>query len=219
MKTCILATALLSSSALAFQSPSTSNSINGRTTNLSMAKEEASPVAPTASINTVIKVAANGMSLLRPIFAVEANIQASLLATLTNLDKDAVASDLRGQIVAAKKEKKALIYTYGLSPFSSSAIELLDSIGYQYTNIELGLEWFLLGPSESEIRMLLSQEVNDGATSLPKIFIGEECIGGYKELCAIVESGEVDALMKKGGVAKQGSGDKKMNGFLNGLFM
>jgi len=81
-----------------------------------------------------------------------------------------------------KNENDVLIYTYGLSPFSSEAVSILEATGCEYTNIELGKEWFLLGGEGSETRVALSKEVDGGATSLPKIFIGGECIGGCAEL-------------------------------------
>jgi hypothetical protein len=59
------------------------------------------------------------------------------------------------EIDAAKKKNKVLIYTYALSPFSVQAIDLLEGSGYQYTKIELGAEWFLLGGKGSAIRAAL----------------------------------------------------------------
>merc|ERR1712127_663319 len=143
--------------------------------------------------NPVIKLAANGMSLLKPIFALEANLQAAVLGAISKVDKEVIASD----IDALKKDNAVLIYTYGLSPFSSEALSMLDATECEYTNIELGKEWFLLGGEGSETRVALSKEVESGATSLPKIFIGGECIGGCAELANLVESGELDEKLSK----------------------
>ena len=148
--------------------------------------------AATPMPNPVIKLAANGMSLLKPIFALEANLQAALLGAIFKVDKDAVTSEIE----TLKNENKVLIYTYGLSPFSSEALSMLDNSGFEYTNIELGAEWFLLNGEQSETRVALSKEVEGGATSLPKVFIGGECIGGCAELASLVESGELDGKMK-----------------------
>ena len=41
---------------------------------------------------------------------------------------------------------------YGLSPFSSEALALLDSTGATYRSIELGPEWFLLNGRASAKR-------------------------------------------------------------------
>ena len=198
----LLTTALLGNLAFSFQPIPLMHGLlranNNRASNnaLFMAREEtAANVAP----NAVIKVAATAMNLLRPIFVAEANLQAAVLGALKNVDKDAVAS----KIADAKKKNKVLIYSYGLSPFSSGALSILDASGYEYTNIKLGEGWFLLGGAGSVTRVALSKEVESGATSLPKIFIGGECIGGYAELASLLESGELDAKMKKARVSKR----------------
>ena len=63
--------------------------------------------------------------------------------------------------------------------WARQAVALLNDSGYEFTEIELGKEWFLLGPRESVARVALSDKVESGATSLPKIFIGGQCIGGW----------------------------------------
>jgi glutaredoxin len=153
--------------------------------------------------NAAIKAMANGMSLLRPIFGAEAKIQAAILGS--NVDEEEIAMQLQ----AEKKANKILVYTYALSPFSTEAVAMLDSTGYDYTKIELGAEWFLLGAEESVKRVLLSREVENGATSLPKVFIGGQCIGGCSELAEAVESGELERLVQKAGVRKPGQSQKK----------
>ncbi|KAL7528300.1 hypothetical protein ACHAXR_004223 [Thalassiosira sp. AJA248-18] len=190
--------AMLSTSASAFAPSSVSASCR-TSSSISMAETTDSAVS-TPMPNPVIKLAANGMSLLKPIFALEANLQAAVLGAITKVDKDAVAADIE----SLKKENNVLIYTYGLSPFSTEALSMLDASGCDYTNIELGKEWFLLGGEGSETRVALSKEVDGGATSLPKVFIGGECIGGCAELANLVESGELEEKMKKvkGGSAK-----------------
>ena len=40
-------------------------------------------------------------------------------------------------------------------------------------------------------------EIASGATSLPKVFIGGNCIGGCAELSDLVSSGELEGLLKK----------------------
>mmetsp|Transcript_10151 Transcript_10151/g.15020 ORF Transcript_10151/g.15020 Transcript_10151/m.15020 type:complete len:206 (-) Transcript_10151:27-644(-) len=159
----------------------------------------------TVSANPVIKVAASGMTLLKPVFQAEAIAQAKILGAIGKINPEDVANE----IALNKKNNKVLIYTYSLSPFSTEAIRLLNDLGYEFTKIELGAEWFLLGGKESETRVALSREVDNGATSLPKIFIGEECIGGYSELAALVESGEIDTLMKKAKVPNKNAPAKK----------
>ena len=189
MKSFSIATAaLLSTSASGF-APSGGASRTSTACFMSDVPESSLKVMP----NPVIKLAANGMSLLKPVFALEANLQAAVLGAIFKVDKDQVAAEIE----SLKNENNVLIYTYGLSPFSTEAISMLENSGIEYTNIELGAEWFALGGKGSEIRVALSKEVESGATSLPKVFIGGECIGGCAELANLVESGDLDEMMKK----------------------
>mmetsp|Transcript_22224 Transcript_22224/g.32458 ORF Transcript_22224/g.32458 Transcript_22224/m.32458 type:complete len:183 (+) Transcript_22224:29-577(+) len=157
--------------------------------------------------NPVISIAAKGMSLLKPIFKVEAELQAAVLGAVGKVDKETVIQEINDE----KTKNKALIYTYGLSPFSAEAVNILENTDYEFTNIELGAEWFLLGGRDSVARIALSEEVESGATSLPKIFIGGKCIGGCSELSQLATDGELESLLasakvpRKGGAAKKGA--------------
>eukprot|EP00584_Thalassiosira_punctigera_P005014 CAMPEP_0172532064 /NCGR_PEP_ID=MMETSP1067-20121228/5253_1 /TAXON_ID=265564 ORGANISM="Thalassiosira punctigera, Strain Tpunct2005C2" /NCGR_SAMPLE_ID=MMETSP1067 /ASSEMBLY_ACC=CAM_ASM_000444 /LENGTH=215 /DNA_ID=CAMNT_0013316525 /DNA_START=23 /DNA_END=670 /DNA_ORIENTATION=- len=208
----LLVGASIVSSALAF-APSSAviRATSGATSRLPMASTDAD-ASSTPMPNPVIRLAANGMSLLKPIFVLEANLQAAVLGAISNVDKESVVAEIN----ALKTENEVLIYTYGLSPFSSEALSLLDATGYEYTNIELGKEWFLLGGEGSETRVALSKEVEGGATSLPKVFIGGECIGGCTELASLVESGELDKKLKMATTSKNGGEDKP--NFFTSLF-
>mmetsp|Transcript_10082 Transcript_10082/g.14799 ORF Transcript_10082/g.14799 Transcript_10082/m.14799 type:complete len:180 (-) Transcript_10082:158-697(-) len=154
--------------------------------------------------NAGISVAAKGMSLLKPIFKAEAALQAAALGAISNVDKQSIIDEVKD----AKTKNKALIYTYGLSPFSSEAVKILEGTGYEFTRIELGAEWFLLGGKESVTRVVLSEEVESGSTSLPKIFIGGNCIGGCSELSDLVKNGKLESMLTKAKVPKKG-GNKK----------
>lgn len=218
MKTfAFLIAASLATPASAFSATSAVADVaSGRTSSrLSMAAADKS-VPPAAAItpNPVIKLAANGMSLLRPIFALEAKLQADLLGALAKVDKEAVAADIE----VAKSTNDVLIYTYGLSPFSTEALSILDATGCEYEKVEMGLEWFLLGGVGSEMRVALSREAGaGGATSLPKVFIGGECIGGCAELASLAESGELGERIRRTKSAKRGKG--KSGNFLSNMFM
>lgn len=150
--------------------------------------------ATSRSPNPVIKAMANGMNLLKPAFVAEANLQAKILGS----SEDAV--EVAKEIETELKRKPIVIYTYALSPFSSEALAILDSTGYDFEQIELGAEWFLLGGKNSVKRVLLSLELDSGATSLPKVFVNGKCLGGCAELAEAVESGTLDGIMaaKKG---------------------
>jgi glutaredoxin-related protein len=145
-----------------------------------------------AKPNPIVKAMANGMTLLKPAFVAEAKLQASVLGS--NIDRQQVTSEIDAEI----KSNPIVIYTYGLSPFSTEAIAILDNTGYKYKMIEVGAEWFLLSGKDSVKRVLLSEFVENGATSLPKVFVGGQCIGGCAELAAKVESGEFDDLVNSG---------------------
>jgi len=184
----LVAAAMLSTSAMGFAPFADPMDRTNTARFMSDGTESSSKPMP----NPIIKVAANGMSLLKPAFALEANLQAALLGAIFKVDKELVAQEIE----SLKNENNVLIYTYALSPFSTEALSMLDKSGYEYTNIELGAEWFALGGKGSETRVALAKEVKNGATSLPKIFIGGECIGGCAELANLVESGELEEKMK-----------------------
>lgn len=146
--------------------------------------------------NGVIQAMAQGMNLLKPFFAVEAQLQAFVLGRLGNIDPAQVSADIESVI----SKNKLVIYTYSLSPFSSEAVRLLTESGHDFEQVELGAEWFLLGAKESVARVELSKFLSDdknGATSLPKIFISGKCIGGCADLGSLIQSGEFDLLMKQ----------------------
>jgi len=161
--------------------------------------------------NAAVGIAAKGMGLLKPIFKLEAEIQAAALGGISKVDKDEVISEIND----LKKKNKALIYTYGLSPFSVEARNILESTDFEFTEVELGKEWFLLGGKESVTRVALSEEVEGGATSLPKIFIGGKCIGGCNELAELAKSGELASVLLDAKVPKKGSTGKSPFSFFN----
>ena len=203
MKSSLVVAALLSTSAMGF-APSSASATSRKDTARFMSDIAETPFKP----NPAIKLAANGMSLLKPVFVLEANLQAAVLGAIFKVDKEEVAAEIE----SLKKENNVLIYTYGLSPFSTEALSMLDKSGVEYTKIELGAEWFALGGRGSETRVALSKEIEGGSTSLPKIFIGGECIGGCAELANLVESGELNDMIKS---AKK---DAKKTNFFTGLF-
>ncbi len=146
------------------------------------------------AVNPAIKLAGKGMSLLKPIFGLEAKVQAAALGTIGSVDLEEVKAELNDL-----SKTPCVIYTYGLSPFSTEAISLLDSIGAKYERRELGPEWFLLGPRASVMRAQLEEMT--GQSSLPHVFIGGESIGGLATgtpgLVPLMESGELEAKLKK----------------------
>jgi hypothetical protein len=156
----------------------------------------------TQAPNPVIKVASAGMGLLKPIFVAEAKLQAAVLGKIFGVSIE----DVKAEITQESQQNKCLIYTYKLSPFSTEALSLLESSGFEYKNIELGLEWFLLGGRGSQTRVALADMAENGASSLPKIFIGGKLIGGaggYSALASLIDNGEFEGRMTAARVPKK----------------
>ena len=150
----------------------------------------------------LVKVASDGMGLIKPLFVAEAFLQALVLGKLFKVSKE----DVIAEIEQKKAENPCVIYTYKLSPFSTEALALLDASGYEYTNIELGLEWFALGGRGSQTRVALAEMCENGASSLPKIFIGGKPLGGASGFSALAEvesNGQLGALLQAAGAQKK----------------
>jgi glutaredoxin-related protein len=139
--------------------------------------------------------AGKGMPALSPIFNVEADLQAAV----TNLGRYDV-DEVNAEIATTINSAPVVIYTYGLSPFSTEALAVLDSTGCKYQNVQLGAEWFALGPKGSATRVELRKQTGQG--SLPHIFIGGEWVGGLATgaeggLAGLVERDELVAKLSK----------------------
>ncbi|GMH56029.1 hypothetical protein TL16_g02044 [Triparma laevis f. inornata] len=141
-------------------------------------------------------------------------VQATVLGVIGEIigspfrfNSDDVRADLKDEI----KKNKAIIYTYAWSPFSTSALDALKN--YDVTVIELGFEWFLMGPTESETRVAL-QEIT-GSTALPKLFVNGQYQGGYSTdgpsgngIVGLQKNGQLDKILKKK-VVKRGKMGKR----------
>ena len=153
------------------------------------------PAVDPTGPNPAIKLAGKAMPLLGPVFSLEADLQA-IIFNLGTYDADAVQADISKTI----KSAPVVIYSYGLSPFSTEAIAVLESTGARFENVQLGLEWFALGPKASATRVQLRKMYGQG--SLPHIFIGGEWVGGLATganggLSGLVERGELMPMLKK----------------------
>jgi len=145
----------------------------------------------------ILKPAGKAMGLLAALFRLENKLQAKLLGA-----EDADLATARKQIENDIGSNKIVLYTYGLSPFSTEAIAVLDEIGTDYKTIELGLEWFLLDKERSTIRAALLDLTNQ--SSLPHIFINGKSVGGlftgtsdgkFPGLAGLKESGELQKMI------------------------
>ncbi len=73
------------------------------------------------------------------------------------------------------------LYTTSACPYCTRAERLLQDRGIAFEKVDLG--------SNPELRSSLAEKT--GMRTVPMIFIGDECIGGYTELAALDESGEL----------------------------
>ena len=83
--------------------------------------------------------------------------------------------------------KKVIIYTGPICNFCSAAKHLLSKKKISYEEIDIG--------SDDKKREEMLKKSN-GAKTVPQIFIGEKHIGGYVELKALENKGELDTLLK-----------------------
>ena len=79
------------------------------------------------------------------------------------------------------------IYSSMLCPYCYRAKSLLDQKGVEYQETDI-----LMRPG----RRAEMVERSGGHTSVPQIFIGERHVGGYDELQALEDSGELDPLLE-----------------------
>ena len=145
--------------------------------------------------SAAIIAAGKGMPALAPIFNVEADLQAAV-TNLGSYDED----EVRAQIASTVSGAPVVIYTYGLSPFSTEAVATLESTGCKLEVVELGAEWFALGAKGSATRVELRKLYGQG--SLPHIFIGGEWVGGLATgaeggLNGLVERDELVPMLRK----------------------
>lgn len=150
--------------------------------------------------NPLLKAASAVVTpLLKPVFKLETPLQTAITGALAKQDLNQIKAEIDDNI-----RKGCVVYTYALSPFSTEAIAVLESTGCKFEVIELGQEWFLLGPKASATRSQLGEMT--GQTSLPHVFIGGEWVGGIFSggtggggLSQLAESGELVNKLKGAG--------------------
>jgi len=149
----------------------------------------------------ILKPVGKLMNVLSVLFKLENKLQAKVLGAT---ESDFIAA--RKQIDDTINSSKIVIYTYGLSPFSSEAIAVIDEMGgdldLECDYVELGLEWFLLNKEQSAIRTTLLEMT--GQSSLPHVFVNGKHIGGlftgtpdgsYPGLASMKESNELQKMI------------------------
>jgi len=152
-----------------------------------------------------VVLAGTAMSSLKPLFSFETKVQAGVLSTVGGIigvpfrvDQKGIRRDLKERTSSSKP----VMYTYGLSPFSAEAINIVEN--YEVDVIELGPEWFFLGPNGSEKRLALAEISPDMQTSLPHLFAKGESLGGLSTggrnnegINGLVKSGAINSVLKR----------------------
>ena len=83
--------------------------------------------------------------------------------------------------------KKVVIYTGPMCNYCSAAKHLLNKKKVSYEEIDIGYD------DKKREEML---KKSNGAKTIPQIFIEEKHVGGYVELKALENKGELDRLLK-----------------------
>jgi len=83
--------------------------------------------------------------------------------------------------------QKVVIYTGPICNYCSAAKHLLSKKNIKYEEINVGND------PEKRDEML---KKSNGMRTVPQIFIGEKHIGGYVELKALENKGELDSLIE-----------------------
>ena len=83
--------------------------------------------------------------------------------------------------------KKVVIYTGDLCIHCDWAIDLLNRKNIEFTEYNIAKD---ITKREEMLKK------SNGARTIPQIFIGEKHVGGYVELKALENKGELDILLK-----------------------
>ena len=81
---------------------------------------------------------------------------------------------------------RVLIYSTRLCPYCRMAERLLDKKGVQAQKVMVDEN-----PARRDEMVRLT-----GRTSVPQIFIGDEHVGGYRELAGLERTGRLDELLR-----------------------
>ena len=79
------------------------------------------------------------------------------------------------------------MYTQMLCGYCSAARKLLESKGAEFTEIDVTMD-------STKRREMMDRS---GRRTVPQIFFGERHIGGYDDLAALEQSGDLDGLLGK----------------------
>lgn len=83
---------------------------------------------------------------------------------------------------------KIEIYSTQFCPYCVRAKDLLDQKGATYTEIKVDTD-------AAKFEEMLAR--SEGRRTVPQIFINDQGIGGFDDLWALEQAGELDTLLKK----------------------
>lgn len=81
---------------------------------------------------------------------------------------------------------KVEVYTTDYCPYCTKAKTLLDMKGIAYTAIDV------TGDDDARMKLV---EKSEGRRTVPQIFIDDKPIGGFDDLNALKDSGELDKML------------------------
>lgn len=81
---------------------------------------------------------------------------------------------------------KVELYTTSFCPFCVRAKSLLKSKGVPFVEIDV--------TEDAELRQKMV-ELSGGRRTVPEIFINDKIVGGYEELKALDDAGELDPML------------------------
>ena len=86
------------------------------------------------------------------------------------------------------EQAQIVVYTIHGCPHCKSAVQLLRREQLSFQAINIG----------SNAEMMLELAEQTGSSTVPKVFIGDEFIGGYDQLAELVRSGAIENKLSLG---------------------
>lgn len=84
--------------------------------------------------------------------------------------------------------KPVKVYVKDWCPFCTRAKKLLEQKGVAFEEISI----------EGKTEMAQQLFAQTGFRTVPQVFIGDECVGGFTELAQLEQQGELDAKLADG---------------------
>lgn len=91
------------------------------------------------------------------------------------------------------KPKTVAVFSKSWCPYCTYTKNSLNKMGIKYTLFEMDKETI----SKTDVDRLNTM---CGFTSVPKIFVGMNCIGGNSELQSLISSGEFKEMLEEEGI-------------------